>query len=144
SAGVCALIAWLVISQRVDAARWTIAALPLGALVPMPRRLRNLRGAFLLVGAPWLTFVAASAAPAAGRFVLYEWGNDFWMFQRYAYTIVMQGHWLEGGSPTFWFQPFYRWIVAGLHSMFGDSSIGEWFWDGACLLAGALFAFQVV
>src|SRR5262249_26099780 len=69
---------------------------------------------------------------------------DNWMFQRFAYQIVMQGHWLEGGSPTFWFQPLYRWIVGILHAIFGDSSVGEWFWDGACLLVGALFSFRLV
>ena len=41
------------------------------------------------------------------------------------------------GSRTFWFQPLYRWIAGLLHLVFGDSSVGERFWDGACLLAGA-------
>ncbi len=65
------------------------------------------------------------------------------MFQRFAYRIVMQGYWLEGGTPTFWFQPLYRWITGALHVVFGDSSVGELFWDGACLLTGACFAFHV-
>src|SRR5262249_13712942 len=51
---------------------------------------------------------------------------------------------LEGGSPTFWFQPLYRWIAGLLHIVFGDSSAGEWYWDGACLLAGAIFAWRFV
>ena len=66
------------------------------------------------------------------------------MYQRYAYRIVMQGYWLEGGSDTFWFQPVYRWIVGPLHLVFGDSSVGERFWDGVCLLVTALFSFRVV
>src|SRR5260221_3366877 len=65
------------------------------------------------------------------------------MYQRFAYRIVLQGYWLEGGSPTFWFQAGYRWIVGLLHVVFGDSSVGEWYWDGACLLAGALFSFRI-
>ena len=44
-------------------------------------------------------------------------------------------------SPTFWFQPLYRWIAGLLHLVFGDSSVGEYYWDGACLLTGALAAF---
>jgi hypothetical protein len=76
--------------------------------------------------------------------VLYDFGHDFWMFQRFAYRIVMQGYWLEGGSATFWFQPFYRWIVGVLHMIVGESNVGEWFWDGACLLVGALFSYRVV
>jgi hypothetical protein len=59
------------------------------------------------------------------------------------YRIVMQGYWLEGGSTTFYFQPFYRWITGLLHAVFGESSVGELFWDGACLLAGSLFSFRV-
>src|SRR5439155_13961437 len=43
----------------------------------------------------------------------------------------------------FYFQPFYRWIVGVLHLVFGDSSVGEWYWDGACLLAGALLSFRI-
>lgn len=138
------IVAALVLADRVDAARWVIAALAIGAALPFGATVRNLRGTFLLVGVPWLTFVAACALPAVGHIVIYEWGNDYWMFQRFAYRIVMQGHWLEGGSATFWFQPLYRWIAGLLHVVFGDSSVGEWFWDGACLLVGGMFAFRVV
>lgn len=70
-------------------------------------------------------------------------GHDYWGYQRFAYRIVMQGYWLEGGSETFYFQPFYRWIVGFLHMAFGDSSVGEWFWDGACLMAGSLLSFRI-
>lgn len=136
-------LASCVAAGRLDLLRWMIPLLALAALVPVPRRLQNLSGAFIIVGIPWLTFVVMQAAPAAGRFTLYEWGNDFWTFQRFAYRIFMQGYWLEGGSPTFWFQPLYRWIAGSLHLIFGDSSVGEAFWDGACLLVGALFSFRV-
>src|SRR5262249_30033431 len=27
--------------------------------------------------------------------------------------------------------------------VFGDSSVGEWFWDGACLLVGSIFSYAV-
>jgi hypothetical protein len=96
-----------------------------------------------MIGIPWMAFVLVCSAPAVGRFVIYEVGHDYWMYQRFAYRIVMQGYWLEGGSPLFYFQPFYRWIVGALHSGFGDSSVGEWYWDGACLLTGALLSFRI-
>ena len=130
--------------DRADLGREATIALAGAALVPVPPRWRNWRGVLLLIGVPWLTFVVSCAAPAIGRFVIYDWGHDYWMFQRYAYRIVMQGYWLEGGSPTFWFQPLYRWIAGLLHAAFGDSSAGEWYWDGACLLAGSVFAGSVV
>ena len=142
---ICAAawIGWLAALGHDQLARWSIVALVGATLVRVPPRLRNVFGAFVLIGIPWLTFVAVLSVPAAGRFRLYDVGHDYWMFQRFAYRIVMQGYWLEGGSPTFWFQPFYRWIVGVLHVCFGDSSVGELYWDGACLLAMALFAFHV-
>jgi len=80
---------------------------------------------------------------AIGRFRIYTSGDDFWMYQRFAYRIVMQGYWLEGGTQTFYFQPLYRWIAGLLHAAFGDSSVGERFWDGMCLLAGAMLSFRI-
>ena len=137
------LIAWLVQTDRVWIARWAIAGLAAAALIPVPPKLRTLRGAFAMIGVPWITFVLACSASAIGRFVIYESGHDYWMYQRFAYRIVLQGYWLEGGSIVFYFQPFYRWIVGFLHVIFGDSSAGEWYWDGACLLAGALLSFRI-
>ena len=137
-------IGWLVMRDGVDGGRWTIAALVCAAALPLRSRVRNTFGAFIAIGIPWLTFVVVASLPLIGRFTLYTWGDDWWTFQRYAYRIVMQGYWLEGGSATFWFQPLYRWIAGLLHVVFGDSSVGEWYWDGACLLAGSLFSYHVV
>jgi hypothetical protein len=127
----------------VDAARWCVPALAAAALLPVPTRLRNLSGAFVLIGIPWLTLIVISGTGDVGRFWFYSVGDDYWTFQRNAYRIVLQGYWLEGGSTTFWFQPLYRWIAGVLHLVFGDSSVGERYWDGACLLATALLAWRV-
>jgi len=113
------------------------------ALLPVPRRVRNQFGASLLVLVPFLVLIVVMGLPQAGLFTWYSSGDDWWMFQRYAYRIFMEGYWLEGGSPTFWFQPLYRWIAGTLHMAFGDSSIGEFYWDGFCIAAGAAFAFHV-
>lgn len=113
------------------------------ALLPLPRRVRNLFGLALLVLVPFLVLIIVMGLPQAGLFTWYSSGDDWWMFQRYAYRIFMEGYWLEGGSLTFWFQPLYRWIAGALHMAFGDSSIGELYWDGFCLAAGAAFAFHV-
>jgi hypothetical protein len=56
----------------------------------------------------------------------------------------MNGFWLEGGSKLFDYQPLYRWITGALHLVFGDSSVGEIFWDAICLLLGAMVAFVLV
>ena len=141
--GASLAIAWLLTHDLHGAARWAIAALAAGAAVPVPARFRNMRGALLMIGVPWIVFVLAISGPAIGRWFLYGVGHDMWMYQRYAYRIVMQGYWLEGGTPTFYFQPLYRWINGLLHVVFGDSSVGEWWWDGACLLAGAMCSFQI-
>ena len=127
-----------------DLARWSVTALGLAALLPMRERLRTLRGAFVVIGIPWLVFIGAAAFDHLAKFSFYAGGDDHWTFQRAAYRIYLQGYWLEGGEPTFWFQPGYRWIAGALHMLFGDSSLGEFHWDGICLSIVALFAHHIV
>jgi hypothetical protein len=127
-----------------DLARWSITALGLAALLPIRDRLRTLRGAFVVIGIPWLAFIGVTAFDHLAKFSFYAGGDDQWTFQRFAYRIYLQGYWLEGGEPTFWFQPGYRWIAGAWHMVFGDSSIGEFYWDGICLAIMALFAHAAV
>ncbi len=146
--GAAALLAWLG-SPNADfkLTPWAIGAVTaLGAaiLVNVPERLQHLRTAFVLIGLPWLAFVTAVQIHHVGRFSLYAAGDDMWMFQRFAYRIYLQGYWLQGGEPTFWFQPFYRWIAGAWHLLYGDSSMGEFWWDAAGVLASALFAHLAV
>jgi hypothetical protein len=111
--------------------------------VPVCSRLRNLRGAFLLIGVPWLAFIAARSLGQIGRYSVYS-VDDWLAYQVAGYRIYMHGFWLEGGNAVFDFQPLYRWMTGALHLVFGDSSVGELYWDAACLLSGALLAFQLV
>ncbi|MGE0862684.1 MAG: hypothetical protein AB7P34_02180 [Vicinamibacterales bacterium] len=124
-------------------ARWSVAALAFALLLlpPVRERWRTLRGAFMLVGIPWLVFVGVAAFDHVGKFSFYHGGDDQWTYQRFAYRIFLQGYWLEGGTPTFWFQPGYRWVAGAMHMVFGDSSIGEFYLDGAGLLLLVLFAY---
>lgn len=144
------IVVWLLFTSaalatagRVALMRLLPVVLAAAASLTTPRRLRNIAGAQLLIGVPFLVMIAVYGAGQIGRMQWYSIGDDWWMFQRYAYRIYLQGYWLEGGEPVFWFQPFYRWIAGALHLIFGDSSVGELFWDGACAWAGALFAFHV-
>jgi Dolichyl-phosphate-mannose-protein mannosyltransferase len=139
--GASAGLGWLAATGQVVRAQWYVAALAGAALVPVPARLKNVFGAFVLVGVPWLTLIVVVNAGHIGRFLWYTSGDDFWMYQRFGYRIVMQGYWLEGGTKLFYFQPLYRWVSGLLHLLFGDSSVGEFFWDGACFLVTALLAF---
>ena len=143
TAGSSLLIGLLTYIDKSRLSAWTIAALGAAAFVPVPPRLRNIYGASALIGVPWLTFVLVSGMPEIGHFRIYSFGDDFWMYQRFGYRIVMQGYWLEGGTKMFYFQPFYRWISGMLHAVFGDSSVGERFWDGMCLLAGSMLSFRI-
>jgi len=122
---------------------WMIVALFAAVAVPVPTRLRNARGMFVLIGIPWLVFLVVMTAPQIGRFTLYAPGNDYWLFQRFAYRIFFQGYWLEGGEKTFWFQPLHRWTAGMIHLILGHSSIGEAYADGMALLVMAMFAFRV-
>lgn len=148
-----ALRAWLVAAPlaAVVLALWmeprfhrAAGVLTLGAvLVPVAAPLRNLRGAFLLVGVPWLAFFGAWSLAQVGHFSIYSY-DDWLTYQVAGYRIFMHGYWLEGGNAVFDFQPLYRWITGVFHLAFGDSSVGEVYWDAACLLMGALLAFQCV
>lgn len=124
--------------------RFSMLVLLAAAAVPIAERARTLRGAFLLVGVPWLAFFAGRALHDIGHFMVYTAGDDWWTFQRHAYRIFMEGFWFEGGEQTFWNQPLYRWIAGLLHLVFGDSSAGEMFLDAAGLVVGAMFAFDCV
>jgi hypothetical protein len=111
-------------------------------LVPMPTRLRTIRGAFVLLGVPWLAFFVTRSLAQVGRFSVYS-SDDWLTYQVAGYRIVMGGYWLEGGSRAFDYQPLYRWMTGLLHLGFGDSSVGELYLDAACLLTGGLVAFQL-
>lgn len=143
AAGLSAMLALTAMTGRESAIRLApILLIPI-ALVRLPRRLQNLFGASLLIGLPFLVLAVVAARAQVGIFTWYSAGDDWWMFQRFAYRIYLQGYWLEGGELTFWFQPLYRWIAGALHMIFGDSSVGELYWDAGAALAGALFAFHV-
>jgi hypothetical protein len=113
------------------------------AWIPVPTARRNLQSAFVLLGVPWLAYSVVRGAPLIGHVSTYSW-DDWLAYQLAGARIYMHGFWLEGGSRTFDYQPFYRWISGALHVVFGDSSVGETFLDASCLLAGALLAFALV
>jgi hypothetical protein len=123
--------------------RIAIVLLAGAVLVPVAEPHRNLRGALLLVGVPWLALIAARSLPQIAHITAYS--NDDWLaYQVAGYRIFMSGFWLEGGSKVFDYQPLYRWMSGALHLVFGDSSVGETYWDALCLLLGASVAFVLV
>jgi len=134
--------ALIAIDGRFD--RYAAVVLLGAAAVPIARRAQNGRTAFVLVGVPWLALFVARAWSQIGRVTIYSSGDDWLMYQVAAYRVSLNGYWAQGGSPTFYFQAGYRWIAAALHMIFGDSSVGETYWDAACLLAAALLCFAVV
>jgi hypothetical protein len=139
------LLAWCVMAACVLAAcgatgrfeRLSALVLLAAVFVPVAEPHRNLRGAFLLVGVPWLALFAARTLPQVGHFSAYS--NDDWLaYQVAGYRIFMHGFWLEGGSKVFDYQPLYRWMSGLLHLIFGDSSVAGVHWDTVCPLLGAL------
>ena len=143
---VVASIAMALCAQYVSQRYWhfVLAGLTMVCFLRPTPQMRTRTGAFWLIGVPWLVLAVSYHAPQFGRITFYTPGDDFWQFQRYAYRIFLQGYWLEGGEPTFWFQPLYRWICGALHMIFGDSSVGEAFWDATCVVFMSIFAFAVV
>jgi hypothetical protein len=143
TAGAAVAIAVVAIYWPQQAPWYTAAAIAVPLLMPPRRRFMTSRGVFLLVLVPWLAFVAASHAAQVGRWTLYGIGNDNFLFQRFSYRIFMQHFWLEGGQLTFWNQPLFRWIAGVLHMLFGDSSVGQVYWDAAGVAFMAMFAYRM-
>ena len=141
--GVAALTIAAATSGNAAAIRLTPLLLVYAVWMPWPGRLQNYKGALISLGIPFLALFAALGSSQAGVITWYSSGDDWWEFQRFAYRIYVQGFWLEAGETTFWFQPFYRYVAGALHLVFGDSSVGELFWDAASALVGAAFAFQI-
>jgi hypothetical protein len=146
-----AMVLWCVAASTVLALlgasarfeRFAVLLLFAAALVPVAEPHRHLRGAMLLVGVPWLVLIALPALSQTGHFTAYS--NDDWLaYQVAGYRIFMHGYWLEGGSRVFDYQPLYRWMSGALHLVFGDSSVGERYWDAVCLLLGASVTFVLV
>ena len=142
AAAAAAIFAAIARDGRFD--RYAAALLVGAAAIPVARRAQNARSTFILVGVPWMTLFVARAWDQIGRVTIYSGGDDWLMYQVAAYRIWLNGYFLQGGSPTFYFQPLYRWIAGALHMIFGDSSVGETYWDAACLLAAAMLCFAVV
>lgn len=143
-AWMLAAASWMSFAGGSSFERFAPALLLGAAWVPVGRRLRNLRGAFLLIGIPWMSGIATKYVAWVGQYNLYSIGDDWLAFQLFAHRIFMDGYWLQGGEKAFWFQPLYRWTVGTLHLIFGDSSVGEVYWDAAALLIATLFCFYVV
>ena len=137
-------VAAVATSAPSQAAWYTAAIATVTLLIAVPRHAMNAYGVFVLVGVPWLIYIAAITAHTAGRWTLYGIGNDNFQFQRFSYRVFMQHYWLEGGQPTFWNQPLYRWIAGALHMIFGDSSVGQAYLDAAFVVVIMLFAYRVV
>ena len=142
AAALMAIAATVGVLGSVGVQRLVGLVLVAAALIPVSSRVRNLRGAFLLVGLPWLAFIGALSLNQVGHFTLYSY-DDWLTYQVAGHRIYFQGFWLEGGNEVFDFQPFYRWMTGALHLVFGDSSVGELYWDGACVLFGALLSFHL-
>ena len=150
------IVAWIAASAAagilvvafVPGRYWHYALLTLFAacVIRTPERMRNLRGAFLLLAPSWIAMVVLDTYydQGFGRMDAIAPGNDWWTFQLASYRIYMQGYWLEGGEITFWYQPFYRWIAGALHMVFGQSQVGENYWDALAVLMMALFSFDGV
>jgi hypothetical protein len=141
AAGAVALILFG-ISGRFERFAGPLLAVSVLATVARPRQ--NVRAAFILIGVPWLALFAARSWNQIGQTTLYSAGDDWQMYQAAAYRIFLNGYWVQGGSATFYFQPLYRWVAGALHVVFGDSSVGETYWDAACVLIAALACFAVV
>ena len=142
SVGMTALLSAFAATGRFD--RVGVVLLMAIALAPGIARRARLSDAFLLVGVPWLVMFVVASWGRIGHVSEYTHGDDWLTYQVSAYRIYLFGYWLEAGEKAFFYQPLYRWICGALHMVFGDSSVGEVYWDAACIVTGALLCFSIV
>jgi hypothetical protein len=64
-----------------------------------------------------------------GTFSFYSQGDDWHTYQRFARQIALAGEFLCGGETVLTYQPLYRYIVAALHILFGQSSFAQKMFD---------------
>ena len=83
SVGAAVAVSLTAILIPSEAAWYTAAVLSLSLLIVTPPRFHTARGAFLLIGVPWLAYFAAANLHQVGRWTLYGVGNDNFLFQRY-------------------------------------------------------------
>jgi hypothetical protein len=130
--------------NSVALARVAPIALFAAAWIALPQRLQSRTGMLFLVGVPWLALFASLTYRNIGRFAVYTTHDDWFVYQVAGYRIWQQGMWLDGSNPTFYYQPLYRWLSGALHLLFGDSSVGESYWDAGCLLIAGLLSYELV
>ena len=65
-------------------------------------------------------------------------GDDWSLFQYWAYRIFVEGDWLKAGEGYFQGQPLHRYFVGMYHWLFGQSNFAQHMADVWCVLGAAL------
>lgn len=109
-----------------------------------PKALINIKtdlghSVFLLFGPAVLFYFTVRWWSDLGQVSLWSLGDDWATYQKLARLIVVDGQWLTAGEPVFHHQPFYRYIVAFLHLLFGPPAMAMrladiWFLLGTAVI----------
>ncbi len=98
---------------------------------------------FLLFGPALLSYFTIRWWPQLERISLWPLGDDHTAYQSFARLIVVEGQLLTAGEPIFRYNPFYRYIAAFFHWLFGPSAIAQrladvWFILGAASMLASI------
>ena len=95
---------------------------------------------FLLFGPAMFAFYAFQWWSGLDRVPDLTIGDDWTSYQLFAFRIAAWGEVLSGGvdTPLFYFQPFYRYVVALFHWLFGKSIVPQQLFDVWCVLGAAV------
>jgi hypothetical protein len=107
--------------------------------LPVKMRVNLGHSIFLLFSPALLSYFTFRWWSDLGQISLWSLGDDWTMYQKLARLIILDGQWLTAGEPIFHHQPFYRYIVAFLHMLFGPSALPMrladiWFLIGAAII----------
>jgi hypothetical protein len=98
---------------------------------------------FLLFGPTLFLFYIVQWWSGIDRIADWSFGDDWSRYQLFAFRIAAWGDILSGGGePIFYYQPFYRYIVAFFHWIFGKAVVAQQLFDVWCVLGAADTAYR--
>ena len=78
------------------------------------------------------------------KFKIHSQGDDWWVFEYYAYRILILKEYLIAGEPIFIFRPLIRYIFAIYHFLFGQTYFIHRLGDVWMILLSGLFFLKIL
>jgi hypothetical protein len=99
---------------------------------------RIVQSIFLFFAPATLLFFANKWWYLLGKLQVWAPGDDWSLYQSFAYKIFVEGDWLKAGEGYFLGQPLHRYFIGLYHWLFGQSNFAQHMVDVWCVLGAVL------